>query len=519
MKSRYVDALVVLVLIAACAIRIFRIDYPFAFGWGDGEKSYLVARHIVHFKEFPLTGPYGQLYESGLRTSPVYYYLLGFLLVFNTSIFVLSFANVFLQVIFLLVIYVFTKYFFGVWQGFLTVILLAFNPGIVDQSFFIWSPYVMQPLLYLSIFLYLVAIKKERSIYLYAGSILYVISFAIHNFALAAAPFFFLGACWFSFVRMKQLRYLVFCLLLVISAFVLLYAPVLYYFMNNGFRFVPGGMNAAGAGLMLLNTIRNFTFFSKSIFSFDLTGSFSFGYVVFAVFCAAAFLYFRSGKAADVQKKLIALLLFISVLLFLFNSLIRSHNYVYNPIILSLPVIFLSEILWKSCSKNILSKFVFVFLLLIFMNSMTNSFEVFRKFPARMTNYKQVKAITSHVRDALYSIKKTNGYQDFHFFQVVSYVNYENWFRYEALDSTLLVPLEDSLSTKLTRLAENRINYLQTGKSGDIILACYDFSEIGRTRDCTVRFFTKFSGYEIAAKLYEEIPVTIFYARKVPLIR
>lgn len=181
--------LILIILIAASAIRlsVFRPDIGLT--PSDIQRDYLVSSHIVSFGELPLRGPDGYS-ETLLPASPLYYYLLVPVLLIHRSIAALNIVNFVLQIAFLLILYHLARRLFDRNTALLSLCIAAVTPAFIDQTKVAWQPTIAQPFLYGGYILLLRAYATLQPRRVFWGLTLILCSLAIApSSTIAVVPF------------------------------------------------------------------------------------------------------------------------------------------------------------------------------------------------------------------------------------------------------------------------------------------------------------------------------------------
>lgn len=137
------DYFFISIIFIALVLRVSGFVYPHYYE--DTNRDYLIAYHIVTYHEFPLNGPFGQL-----PNSPLYYYLIAAFLLVNDSFLFLNYINIVLQLCFIWGVYIVSRNLFGMPTARIATLLAAVSQAVIQQSFFIWTPHVMQVFLMMS---------------------------------------------------------------------------------------------------------------------------------------------------------------------------------------------------------------------------------------------------------------------------------------------------------------------------------------------------------------------------------
>jgi len=444
-----------LFLIISFLIRINRLDFPLSalFAWGDGTRDYLIASHIVKYGEFPFVGPYNLLYESGIKGSPVYFYILSLpLLIYNHPL-TLGFVNIILQVLVLVLIFLTVRSIFNIRVALIAVVLFGFNPEVIKMSDYIWQPYLMLPVALLSFYFFI-----QRRLLLSTISI--SLAFALHS---SAFPWLVIFLIW-GFSR-KTL--LVFFLTLT-----LLYSPVILSFSDIS------NLPAQTVEGYLKNLLNHLTAFSNT---FNVGMIFLIGLLMITTLL----IYRRKPSLGLIMALFLSPILFAS-----FFNKIRLHY-----LILSIPSFVILVAYLVDLINLRMLRFMLAFILtaifsqnLIFLNQL--------KTP--LGNQHLIDQVADQVILELDQIKKDNGFAKLNFFQVKSYTSFD----YPILDTILLTALEQKLNLRLSRISDDSpYNHVQINQDVYIILNCFKIPPTVEF-DCPQAFVKSNQDFKLLKNIY-----------------
>lgn len=437
--------------------RIPRFDYPISqiFIWGDGTRDYLVANHILKYHEFPFVGPYNIFYESGILNSPLYFYLLAvFLSPFN-HILSLSFINITLQMLSMVLIFYIGKKIFNKNAAALAIIFYGLNPKIIEQADFLWQPTLMLPIALLA--LYLLIKSQNNFIFLSLSLVLLSLALTIHNSALPwLIPFLI-----FAFFRLKERKKVIYyfaILSIVLLSLAIFHIPLIFFYLHNAvFKFgINDILNVKIIYRFLPNLYENFAQFFQT---------FNLNIIVGSIFLLLIVLIRR-------RRNLLPLTLFILPFIAAsFLSKVRMHY-----LTLSFPIFVLisADFAVNFFQKNRLLKTgLIVMIILVFSNSLSAFWEV--KKP--LENYNLVMKITDDMVNDLQKIKQEKKFKNYDFFQVNSLMENNGILRYPVLDTLFLVSLEEKLNTKLASFSNTSpYHHIQTNERDYLIIPCIKIS-------------------------------------------
>lgn len=482
-----------------------RLEYPgvLTSKWGDGFRDYLVGHYIVQYGERPLLGPFNLLYYSGLRNSPFYYYLLALIIAVKDNVMSLSIANAILQTASILLIFLITKLLFDEKSAFIASVLFAFTPAILSQTEFIWQPVLMQPPALLSLYLLSAAYfrRKEASPHVHtsyklliAGTIFLVIAATLHNSIFTWFPQFLIMAFLFLKQQQKNLMYYLGIIAVLILVTLILYSPVLLYLANHRISLTFQDHFYSSS---LTNYLDNLHFNSEQMIDvFSLNNLL----VVFLILICVIYL-----KAEKSVKKYY----FIFLLLFLLEPLLISSLFNKNQLhylisSLGLMVILISVSLSRVITNRFLLTIVVIFL---FITTSQNL-----KF---LLPQKEEAGNHQLVLFAAKTIAKETQNTGSQSFQIISYANRQNRFRYPILDTVLLVPLENLLNLKLARISDDSpYTLIQTNDNKYLFLSCFEFDSPDLVTNCSESFLLSFPNYQVERNIYNQYPISVYLAKR-----
>lgn len=470
--------------------------------WGDGSRDYLVASYIKNYKEFPKVGPFNLLYESGIRGSPLYYYLLALMLLLNDNIHTLAFVNIFLQVITILTLYAICKIVFGNPQAIIAATLFSFTPEILRQSEYIWQPHLMQPLSYTALLILILAHFKKNIMLLFGANVLLSFAFVIHNSALPWLPIFFLASLKLIKNFDKKLKFYIGLFLSFITPIVISYLPTLYYYLdsNQSIRFVVGSNYFADS---FQNFIANLKFNLNQILS-----TFGLKPIFFIIIFLGSISLFRRSYGRY--------LIFLSVLFLapiLLSSLFNKNQLHYLTLsfgifsILSARFVTLPFLIPLKLPDKIIRWGLIFIIAVVLFKAFSGEFKfLYWKEPERF-NWEYIPAAASAIQNEISNEPDS--------FQIVSFAHNGVIFRYPTLDTILIVPLEKSLNVKLAKISDDDpYNLVQINSKEYLFLSCFEFLNQIKNQDCRGEFQKLYPNYSIIKPIYNQYPLLIFLTRR-----
>ena len=486
MRFAPLKVIFLLIMLVSLVVRINKVDFPLSFGfaWGDGTRDYLVANHILKYGEKPIFGPYNLLFESGIYSSPLYFYLLSLMLLPFNYILTLSVINIFLQLTSIVLIYLIARKLFDTKTALIASVFFSFNPAVFQQSDYMWQPNLMQPVAFLG--LYFLIQRHLVSFFLIA------LASAVHY---CAFPWVF---AFFLFCK-KRKNYL-WGLLIFIISFALFYSPIL----TLGFKGVD-----LKEEKMIINSFGNYfiNLFSNIKEFFGTFKPYQSLLIFLSVTCL---IYFFKSKGLAKQKRLTFLLL----ILFLAPIFAASFFNKLRPHYLTLSLgafSILSAKIFTSLTSN-LKVYFRVALFVLVLVFLTANFAFRKQFKSPFSNYRLIDNMTSDIKNELVSIQTKEGFADFSFFQIYSIAVTKTPFYYQTLDTILLVPLEDKLNQPLTKVLDSAYNHIQTGGKKYLLLACHKFIQ-SDPEACVKQFTGANQNHQIIKTIYQSNSLDIFLAK------
>src|SRR5258708_20648100 len=159
----------------------------------DWQKQYLVANHIVRFREFPLVGDELSVFFGLHVTSPVYYYLFGFVLWLHNSMLFAQVVWLSLSMLAIVCVYLVAKDLFSPLVGLFACALFGFSFAYARQLDQPANISTGQALLYLS-FLSLVRSYKKKDFALLLWAIVaYCGASVVYGGGFGVLPIFTVG--------------------------------------------------------------------------------------------------------------------------------------------------------------------------------------------------------------------------------------------------------------------------------------------------------------------------------------
>lgn len=451
-------------IIISLFIRLSRLDFPLTgtFLWGDGTRDYLIADHIVRYFEFPRLGPYNLLFDNGIYSSPIYFYLLALILFFYNHILTLGIVNILLQLTVIILIYLVTKKLFGQTTALIASVLFSFNQEVLNHSDYIWQPYLMEPIAYLALLFLVQAIVLKTNLKLFLSIFLLSLSISIHHSAFPYLPIFLLISLFLLKRNHKSLMYYVATIIILALSMIFFYFPAILFKLEH-----PSSAVTKNSEIYIGSLVEYYSNLINNTNEFVAAFGMNFQSVplfILIILSFAILIYFFKIKDSKTQKKFAILMLILIISPILFASLFNKIRLHYLILSMGPMAIFTAKIISSFSRYNIV---ISILLFLLFFKTFSSDFAFLKYHKKPLENNKLIEKITDAIKDQL---------SDYSSFQVKSFTraNSNEVFHYPILDTILLVPLEKALNQKLTLISDTSpYNHVQIGGNKYIILACY----------------------------------------------
>lgn len=341
----------------------------------------------------------------------------------------------------IILIFFIAKKLFNTVTAFVSILLFSFNPQILHQSDFIWQPHLMQFFAYLSFSILVISyLRKEKNIF-FIGVAFFSLATALHNSAYPWVPAVFLLA----YLR----KYLLKSLTVFFSFTLLLYIPVIIFYLHH---------------------LSSPKVFSNSIFVGSLSNFFNHLYLNTKILLEAFNLYGWIGllllatilwvltRPRKVLNSNLLPLLALIVLPIIFASFFDKIRLHYLTLSFGVLMIFISRII---TIHRVLGIILFIFI----FNAVTFNFSFLHYSPKPFANQQIIDGTINKIKNELLEVQN--------FFTVVSYYGENKNYYYPVLDSLILVPLEEKMQRKLTKVDDFSIfNFNQINDDKYAILVC-----------------------------------------------
>lgn len=142
-----------------------------------------------------------------LRNSPVYYYLLAFLVAVHDDLLFLGVINIVLQVLVVLLVYALAKEMFSPPAALAAATMYGFSSLSFNQSSFLWQPFFSLPFAWIGYWFLWRGFLRSDYWYLVGAAGIEIVAAALHFSVLVSLPVFLLLTClflWFTKPRPWQ---------------------------------------------------------------------------------------------------------------------------------------------------------------------------------------------------------------------------------------------------------------------------------------------------------------------------
>lgn len=535
-----------ILLLVGFFVRISVIEYPISIEAG---REYLISHHIYAYNEFILTGPSNAIGNS--LNSPLLHYLLASFMIIEDGVFFFGLMNIFLQLFTIIIIYLIAKKLFNPRTALIASILFAFSFVALQQSVYVWQPYIMQPFINFAYLLLALSYFKKNYPLLLLSSFIFFFAVAIHPSALGVFPMFLIVA--FLILKTQRaviLRYVFF--LCASLGSLLLYFPALIHIKTRtntsgiftfSFEVLQGVFSSASPYNFFQNLFHNASALVNQFFFYTNQPLLSINIALIFVLTVSVPLYFfYFQKDASKKVYLLVILSFIAALL-LIGSFLKNtfHVYYFTPV-LGLFVILIAEVLHAVFSRHILlktAKIIIVVLLIYVFSSAPNTLSKHLQFlqnspaitaaifsprqnttqPEPINFFRQQRIMQSAmgaIKKEIFEIQKRENAQDINFFQFRVY----RWPDGDGVDAIFWALLEKDLNRKFVIVSDSSTEYFKYELINDdryIFLICHDY--FSRHKDCTDLFLSDHPDHSLIKNIYSENLISVHLTKKTSSIQ
>lgn len=516
--------ILILILSLNLAVRIRYFDYPMTMDEGDGMANYLVAFHISHFKEHIGVGPFNSGTNDVFKYSPFYYYFLAFFVNLNNSPMTLWWVNIFLQMLIITGLYIIGEKGLGRGRGVMAAILYGFTPFVLEQSYFIWQPYVAGFFIYLGLFAQFFAWKNKNYKLLLLSLFSAALAVGLHSMSFALLPLFILTAILILKDQKRRLFTYIVSAAVFILTWLIIQSPLMIAGIPNLSGLVLPDMFAGSLQMFLNNLAFASLEYLRIVTSFKI-GSLNFvtGMMVLIFITLIYSRYFHVYKQNTARlKPVIIMSLYILGQIF-FTGLLSEPERIYL-----LPVTGISALLIVELSngvisglspiyKNILKVFVVIILAIPVYRSVNLPHP---DQPNQKVLLQSVDVLEKDIATSKTEFKITGS----DFFRIRSYYPHpmQTASGVRSLDfisdAVILALLEKKSGIKLTTLVNYGDRFRQLNSDRVIYLICYQnehYSRILVLTSCRENFKGTDPEYLFASQIFDSQSLTIFkYLKK-----
>lgn len=480
----------------------------------DGNRDYLLAHHIIKYKEFPLVGSFA--YHT-VKNSPIYLYLIATFLLVKDSILTLWFVNILIQLLIIFVVYFMARKMFGIITALFASILYCFSQASLGQAHYIWSPWLMGAFINISYLLLLIYYFKKNYSLLIGSIVFFVISVAIHFSSVFLSPLF-LFIIFYTLLRAKTT---------FLQKLAIIFIPALVFsvvFLPNYLFYRNSNLNSVSVFSKYLSSppdfYQNITYTVSILihFVFNLNQNYlSVNNFILSIIVGLIY-YFYSTKNKQRVKFLIAIVSLIVVQIILFSTLDieKSSTNIYGtmhyliPVVTPLIILF-SEIINALFFKKLILSIIGVALSILILQP--SSSELSEKITTLMqqnySNLNTTNLAANAIKDQIVTIKKIEKFSNLHFFRI-------KVFPEENLEASFWNALESEFNERFTKLnSTNPHDYKQLNDGSYVFLICYQSISLSDTEKCRNSFLEYQSNYSFLQTIYSQQPFSIFLLKRV----
>ncbi|MEK9201644.1 MAG: hypothetical protein AAB944_01600 [Patescibacteria group bacterium] len=494
----------------------------------DYNRDYLVAHHIVAHHEFPLTGPDGEFGTAG--NSPAYFYFLALPLLIKDDIVFLGLFNVFLQMCALVFLYMIGRAMFGQSAGLTATALFGFSTFAVNQSNFIWQPWIMQPFFLLSLYILHQAYVRQKYNFILISIAIFFFSATLHQSVYAILPIYIYAIILVLRNQQKTPFTFLYTLVISVSFFLVLHAPLFYYLMKDIHAFPSfTGSSRAFLSVNFLelweHAYTRGTIFWNYLYSGKETieGS-PLPAIIFATLFFITVIMRLMSCICDKGKKIYILLLSAAVLQFFIVIVVvsvppmipfpvRYFTPLFGIVILSMAGV-LQELIGDKGRLLLVKITAVIFITLALSHNLPERLTlamravILRPISFLLPQYVAPPFITAIAQEVAF-IKRQETRSDIHFFDVRMY----RFGREDPYSNEILwTPLERNFAAPLVALRNDaQRDYKPIGSTHDYLFI-YCGHVIDEKNECLIPFFAEFPNYYIEKVIY--INPIIYLAKK-----
>ncbi len=499
-------------------------DYPVQSA--DSSRDYLVAHYIVAHHEFPLAGPWNDVFGQ-LKNSPAYYYLIALFLLIKDHFLFFILVNILLHLASLLLVYWIGRLLFAQNVGILATIMFGFSAEGFKQASYPLMPHLMQPFLLAACLLLILSLQKKKPVLLFISIGMGVLAGALHNSAFSVMPLFFLAALFVARSLRGGWKYYAAVFGVAAISLAILYIPVFIYFtsvsldwwnvVTHGNSYWPDGIYIHDASSFINNFAKNIQNFLRNALPsipqhpFAIIPQIQLGNLLLAYLAlASAIAVFSRSFWRD--KRFLLLAVFILQPLLLASLLkIPVRNDYFTPV-LALGTIFFAGIALRVLPRRRFYLFIPGGLAILYAGSFLLHFHSQWAETRFLANGDRLQAVVAAIREKARVIRESERFTDYRFFQL----------RYiqdgPGTEALIGGPLERDMGMRLFSVDDRAANSLRPVTDDlYLFLTCNHFPpSAGKlSRETCIRTFESIHrNYRIIETVSLEDPFSVYLAKR-----
>lgn len=530
------EILLAILLLFSFVIRVANFNIESIYSNWDGNRLYLVANHIVKYREFPLVGA-STGYIPELKKSPFWYYFTAALLLIENDILFLGWVNILFSVITILLVYFLARAMFGKGTALIAALLFSFSEFSFHQAiFFIWDAFIAQTFIILSLLMFVLSVRKRNYIFLLIGLLIFSVASAINlSSGLYIIPAILLLIFYILKKQKRQIIHYLGAFATLLATFLIFFSPVAIYQITNQNALSYISQKALIALSDFLPQLASLLYiFSDSYFLNLKSGMFSLNNFTFLAI--VALLVYSLLILKNNTKKSFYFFIFVFILTPLtIITLFQVNKPFYDP--QTMPIygllryflasIVLFIILISDVINSILSKpyqlpiKILLILCLIYVSfpSLSNSLNNLHNLPVKLLNNLQSQTpeviAAKIIEQEIHRVKGEKHLNHTNFFQISTYTRGRDG-DYFLDNPAFWVILEKNLNTKLVEIRNESIwTYKQIGGNEIIFLICFGYTNKEDEKTCIDSFQRENTNHSLVKQIYSQFPYSIYVTKKV----
>lgn len=406
------DILLVIILAASLAIRIYLFDYPL--NNGEYHRDFIVGSYMLKYHEFPSVGPWSGIFYP-LRNSPVYYYFVALLLIPKNDFYFLGYAHIVLQTFTIFIVYLIGKLLFRPPVGLAAAFLYGFSQVTVHQSEYIWHLYAVSLFTNPAFLFLILAHLKKKFAFVLLSIFFMLLAVAIQSSVAVLLPVYFFIIFFILKNQKRQLNYYLMALLFSSILLLIFFLPVVIFHLNKNYDTIEIILKRLtfSPTLVFPNLAKNLFLIFGSFFNstFYMYANPMLNRVLTVILILSSCFYVLSHKPGRNYLLIIALFCLQIILATSFTTVRIGPRYYTS--IFGLFLVFLAQsIFWPFYSKGL--KLVGFILLIFFLFVYSLKFYI----PPKPNNLSVINPLTEAMAREILDIKKESGFKELNFFHV-----------------------------------------------------------------------------------------------------